>query len=500
MKKITGLRGVIGAIFMLLCLVGIKHGANTVYAEVNVYSYNKENNSYCSVNNFEGAHFDKENSVLTLENYKGAVIEIEGDGEKNDSIVINVKGHNVIDNSAARNIIGADNGGPKREKVSFGNGGFQNSGYYTYQGWLLWIRYVDVKIIGDGTIDFLAGENNDIGVIDITGSKAILDGPTINCFDLRSGFCLCDTKFVIKSGELNIYNAPEITVNRDKETEKILQSYFYYRSSFIILRAELDVQGGKLNISYVYPEGNYGNVKICNPGHTSTWFVNFDNTKESMDPVFEEGDGITYVFENPDLINIVMPEKIKSILGSSEVKVAGKTFVIKDKLKNDEAKNEDNKKNEDTSKTDVKSVEKGSIIKDKKYIYKVLLTGSADGKKAGKVRVLGFNKKSLSTVKIASKVKIDGVVYKVTEIGKNAFKKNKKIRKVIIGKYVSKIDKGAFAGCKKLKVVNIKSKRLKIVGNKAFYKNAKKIKFKFPKGKKKVYRALLIKAKCVEKN
>ena len=61
-------------------------------------------------------------------------------------------------------------------------------------------------------------------------------------------------------------------------------------------------------------------------------------------------------------------------------------------------------------------------------------------------------------------------------------------------------EKRAFAGCKKLKVVNIKSKRLKTVGKKAFYKKAKKIKFKFPKGKKKVYRALLIKAKCVEKN
>lgn len=495
MKKITGLRGVIGAIFMLLCMFGIKHGANIVYAEVNVYSYDKEDNSYCSINNFEGAHFDKDNNVLTLENYKGAVIEIEGDGEKNESIVINVKGHNVIDNSAARNKIGADNGGPKREEVSFGNGGFQNSGYYTCQGWLLWIRYVDVKIIGDGTIDFLAGENNDIGIIDITGSNAILDGPTINCFDLRSGFCLCDTKFVIKSGELNIYNAPEITVNRDKETEKILQSYFYYHSSFIILRAELDVQGGKLNISYVYPEGDYGNVKICNPGHTSTWFVNFDNTKEFMEPVFSEGDGIKYVFENPNLITINMPEKIKSIYGVSEIKIGGKTLVI-----NDDKSKEDNKKTDSVDKSDVKVLKKGSVIKDKKFRYKVLLTGSADGKKAGKVRVLGFNKKFYSTVKIASTVKINGVKYKITEIGKNAFKNNKKIKKVIIGKYVSKIGKRAFAGCKKLKAVNIKSKRLKTVGNKAFYKNSKKIKFKFPKGKKKVYRALLIKAKCVEKN
>ena len=35
-------------------------------------------------------------------------------------------------------------------------------------------------------------------------------------------------------------------------------------------------------------------------------------------------------------------------------------------------------------------------------------------------------------------VKIDGVTFKVTEISKNAFKNNKKLTQVIIGKNVSK--------------------------------------------------------------
>ena len=55
-------------------------------------------------------------------------------------------------------------------------------------------------------------------------------------------------------------------------------------------------------------------------------------------------------------------------------------------------------------------------------------------------------------------------------IGNKAFKKNKKITKAIIGKNVKTIGNSAFEGCKKLKLVNIKSKKLTKIGKKAFSK------------------------------
>ena len=126
----------------------------------------------------------------------------------------------------------------------------------------------------------------------------------------------------------------------------------------------------------------------------------------------------------------------------------------------------------------------GTIISDGKYIYKVV--------KAGKVTVIGLKKKSIKTIKIADKVKIDGFSYKITSISSNAFKNNKKIKKVIIGKNVTSIGKKAFYGNKKLKKVIVKSTKLKKIGKKAFFrKGGKKIVFKVPKKKIKKYKKLL---------
>ena len=54
-----------------------------------------------------------------------------------------------------------------------------------------------------------------------------------------------------------------------------------------------------------------------------------------------------------------------------------------------------------------------------------------------------------STITIPETIIIDGAVYKVTAISKNAFKNNKKIKKVTVGKNIKTIGSGAFK--KKLK-------------------------------------------------
>lgn len=149
------------------------------------------------------------------------------------------------------------------------------------------------------------------------------------------------------------------------------------------------------------------------------------------------------------------------------------------------------------------------------------------------------NKKATS-VKIPSTVKINGKKYTVIEVDANAFKNNKKLKKVTIPKTVKKIDKnafqnctaltsvsigagvtviqdGAFAGCskitrvtipakvtqigtkafyncKKLKSIDIKSTSLKKINKSAYKGIAKNAKIKVPKKKLAAYKKLLKKS------
>ncbi len=70
----------------------------------------------------------------------------------------------------------------------------------------------------------------------------------------------------------------------------------------------------------------------------------------------------------------------------------------------------------------------------------------------------------------------------VTSIAKNAFKNNKKLQTVTIGKYVTKIGNSAFRNCKKLTMLII-GKNVQKIGKKAFYK-CKKLRYILVKSKK----------------
>ncbi len=101
---------------------------------------------------------------------------------------------------------------------------------------------------------------------------------------------------------------------------------------------------------------------------------------------------------------------------------------------------------------------------------------------------------SKKTVSIPNEIEIDGQKYKVTSVGKNVMKNKKKVTKVTIGKNVKEIGKQAFAKCKKLKLVVVKSKKLTKVGKKAFYKTNKKIRVKLYKSCKKKYKKMFRKS------
>lgn len=107
------------------------------------------------------------------------------------------------------------------------------------------------------------------------------------------------------------------------------------------------------------------------------------------------------------------------------------------------------------------------------------------------VEFSGTAKKKVAEVTIPASVKIGNTVYKVTSIAKNAFKNNKKIKTVVIGKNVKSIGKKAFFGCKNLRKITVKSKVLTKVGAKAFKGINKKAVIKVPAKKYSAYRKLL---------
>ena len=211
----------------------------------------------------------------------------------------------------------------------------------------------------------------------------------------------------------------------------------------------------------------------------------------------------TFAFENcKNLTHVIIPESVisfgayafegcKKVLlegysGSKAERYAkrkGRAYKILDKAPTGPAKG--------------KTITKGS------FKYKVTKQGKRAMNVAkavqGSLRIIGFakasKKKSATSVVIPATIKVDGISYKVTEIGANAFKDMPKLKKVTIGANVTKIGKGAFRDSTKLKTVTVKTKTLKSVGANAFKSIRAKAVFKLSIKKmgKKAKAALILK-------
>ena len=118
--------------------------------------------------------------------------------------------------------------------------------------------------------------------------------------------------------------------------------------------------------------------------------------------------------------------------------------------------------------------------------YKV--TASSAAKK--EVTFTKAKSAKVTSVKVPDTVKIEGETYKVTAIGDNAVKNNKKLKSVTIGKNVTKIGKNAFSGCKNLNKITIKSAKLKSVDKNAIKGINKKATIKVPKKQLTTYKKL----------
>ena len=115
----------------------------------------------------------------------------------------------------------------------------------------------------------------------------------------------------------------------------------------------------------------------------------------------------------------------------------------------------------------------------------------------------GPTKKTLKNASVPDTVTIKGKSYKVTAIAPNAFKNNKKLKKLTVGANVENIGAGAFSGCKAMKNMVIKTGVLNKVGKKAFYTTGSRkyssLKIKVPKKMLKKYKKWFRSAKLSKK-
>ena len=101
--------------------------------------------------------------------------------------------------------------------------------------------------------------------------------------------------------------------------------------------------------------------------------------------------------------------------------------------------------------------------------YKVL-----DVKNKTAMLVSVKNKKK-ATMNVPATVMLNGYKHKVVQIGDKVMKRNSKLKKVVLGKYVTTIGKQAFMNCKNLKSVQLKGKVLKTIKSGAFKKTSAKL-------------------------
>lgn len=229
------------------------------------------------------------------------------------------------------------------------------------------------------------------------------------------------------------------------------------------LRNETAIYGARLSCTSIQPivQGNTLSWAVANKKtKTVTWYsVDLDKHEE-----YNESKVAEY------------RDKDKSNTGN-------------DKNINNNAEDNNTEKNNGTDKnTDYTVKTTGTQIVTRGFIYNKI-SGSAK-----KVQFAGTTiNKGLTSLVIPSSVKISGKVYKVTSVADNALKGMGKFKKLEIGANIEHIGKGAFNGCKNLKRIVIKSKKLTLekTGSNAFKGINSKAVIKVPKSRITSYKKII---------
>ncbi len=107
---------------------------------------------------------------------------------------------------------------------------------------------------------------------------------------------------------------------------------------------------------------------------------------------------------------------------------------------------------------------------------------------------VGVKKKTASQVKVPATLKRKGTTYKVVKIANRAFEGCTKLKTVTVGKYVQEIGKKAWNKCKKLRKIALKTSMLKKAEKKAFGTISKKVAVEMPAKKAAKYQKLFKRA------
>ncbi len=199
---------------------------------------------------------------------------------------------------------------------------------------------------------------------------------------------------------------------------------------------------------------------------------------------------VTYSSSNPLKIRVdkngnMIPIKKGTATLTAKVRQNGKVYTLKQKVK---------------SLTVSQSAlpKKGKVLEYRVGKYRVTKAAKVKGTgiTAGTVEFAGVTAKAGSSLEIPEKIKVDGAEYKVTAVGQNALKNNKRIKKIVLGKNVSIIKKGAFARAQSLRSIRIKSTKMTSgsIARGAFSGTYKKLQITIPKRKKTLYKSWLYKA------
>lgn len=385
--------------------------------------------------------------------------------------------------------------------------------------WAIYV-YAGVKVnfIGDGVLN-VKFDNKDkeskyenYGRCLISGScNVVFDGPTINVEESWGNlvdtysFFVPDGSIVFKSGELNV---KKFTNRKD------------YEFGAVLLAAYIEMSGGVIRVDYEFENGasqieefwdrdtlySIGEMKltggtiiitgdsritselgtfrslVCNGVQDKGVSVlkgdkiDIANAKINLEKTEYKYDGTA---KTPKVTIDGLKEGVDFSYTYADNVKAGKAKVIIKGLGIFYGTKEVTfdivaGKDANGSYDGVHGLKVGSKFNDGKLIYKVTKAGTLDGKKAGKVAVVGLKKKLLKKVSIKSQLTYDGVKYKVIAICKSAFKKGKKLKFIkIYSKNIKTFSKGAFRYVKKTCVIKVPKAKKKI-----YIKKIKKAGFK----------------------
>lgn len=142
------------------------------------------------------------------------------------------------------------------------------------------------------------------------------------------------------------------------------------------------------------------------------------------------------------------------------------------------------------------AVEKITTFTKNKLSYKIV------NKASNLIKMLKSTTASKKLI-IPASITQNGNTFNVSELDNKAFKGNKQLRRVTIGKNVTKIGKECFAGCSNLAVIEFKGTKITSIGKYAFKGINTKVKIKVPakmsKDERTKLKKMLIKAK-ISKN